>query len=166
MPLSGGIRHSRLPSDAEVSVRDTDAPIRSTDVEQFSPEFVAAGLMRLRDSLSDLARQLENKSRPVDEYNTCPITGAATESVLTVLPTYDFLVERIEAVLITGPPAAQITLTVGDRQWNMVIPAAGVLPIGPLGMFLGRNDPRTLTAQTPGIYTLELMGYADARFRI
>jgi hypothetical protein len=147
--------------------RDTDAPIRAEDADiAQSPEYIASGFRRLREALGELARQTENRGNPVDEYNTTPITGAATESVVTVLPTYEYMPEKIEAIVVTGPPAASVTLILGDRQWPVIIPAAGILPIGPLAIILGRSDPRQLVAQTPGIYSLELMGIADRRFGI
>jgi hypothetical protein len=166
MARSGGIIHSKLPPDARVNVRDTDALIGAKDVEQFTPEFMAAGLLRLREALGELARQTENRGNPVDEYNTCPITGAASESTVTVLPTYEYMVEKIEAIVVCGPAAAQVTIVLGDRQWPVVIPAAGILPIGPLAIMLSRTDTRMLVAQTPGIYFFELMGIADRRFNI
>jgi hypothetical protein len=74
--------------------------------------------------------------------------------------------EKIISVLVAGPPAAAVTLILGDRNIPLIIPAAGILPIGPLGMILGRNDPRQLVSATPGTYFLELMGWADSRFSI
>lgn len=166
MPRSGGILHSKLPPDSEIHVRDTGAPIKTADVEEFSAEFVAKGFLRLQDAVAGLARELENREHPVDEYNTVPLTGAATESQLVLQPTYEYMPEKIEAIVVTGPANAAVTLLLGDRQWPVVIPAAGILPIGPLAIILHRSDPRQLIAQTPGIYTLELMGIADRRFEI
>lgn len=150
----------------EVFTRDKNAKIRTEDVEPENLAFIAAGLDRMREALGELARQAENRSNPVDEYNTTPITGAATESVVTVLPTYEYMPEKIEAVIVAGPPAAAVTLVLGDRQWPLVIPAIGIIPIGPLAVILGRNDPRQLIASVPGQYFLELMGIADRRFSI
>lgn len=166
MARTDGLLHSKLPPDARVNVRDTNAPIKAQDVEQFSAEFVATGLLHLREALGDIARHAENRSHPVDEYNTVPLTGIASESVLSLPPTYEYMPEKIESVLIGGPPSTQITLILGDRQWAVTIPAAGILPIGPLGIILGRSDPRMLVAATPGTYFLELMGIADRRFSI
>lgn len=161
-----GREHSKLPPGAAVHIRDKETPIRADDEEQFSPEFVASGLLDLREQLKNLARQTENRSHPVDEYNTASLTGASTTAVVTLLPTYEYMPEKIISVLVAGPPAAAVTLVLGDRQIPIVIPAAGILPIGPLGMILGRNDPRQLVSATPGIYFLELMGWADQRFNI
>lgn len=161
-----GREHSKLPPGAVVHVRDKETPIQTEDVEQISPEFIAAGLLDLREALGKLARQTENRSNPVDEYNTASLFGAATTAVVSLLPTYEYMPEKIISVLVAGPPAAAITLVLGDRQIPIVIPAAGILPIGPLGLILGRNDPRQLIAATPGTYFLELMGWADQRFGV
>jgi hypothetical protein len=156
--------HSKLPPDAVVHVRAKDTPIGTEDVEQVSPGFLAESLLRFREALSELAIQARNRGFLVDEYNSAPITGAATASTVTVLPTYEYMPEKIEAILITGPPAAAITVTIGDRVWSLIIPAAGVLTIAPVGIVLGRNDLRQLFCSTPGTFTLELMGIADRRF--
>lgn len=166
MARSGGIIHSKLPPQGEFFVRDTNAPIRSADTDQEATDWVVKGFRRMQEALDTLATHIENRSFPVDEYNTVPITGAATESVVSVLPTYEYMPEKIEAIVVTGPANAVCTLLLGDRQWPIVIPAAGILPIGPLAIILGRSDPRQLIAQTAGIYTLELMGVADRRYDI
>lgn len=138
-----------------------DKPIRTENVEQqVSPEFVLNSLDALRASLGTLARLIENRGYPVDEYQT----GTGTGTVVSLNPTYEYMMERIESVIITGPPSSQITVQLGDRFWSLVIPAAGVLPIAPLGVILGRSDIRQLTAQTSGQYTMELMGYGQRRF--
>src|SRR5262245_42827712 len=85
-----GMVHAKLPPDGIIRTRDKGTPIRTEDTEQFSPEFVMAGLLELRETLQDMARQTENRSNPVDEYQTCPLSGSATESVLTLQPTYEF----------------------------------------------------------------------------
>jgi hypothetical protein len=159
-----GLRHSKLPPGASIRVRDKETPIRTEDVEELSPEFLARGLLDLREALGEIARQVENKGFPVDEYNTCTITGAASESTLTVQPTYEYMPEKIMSVLVCGPAAASVIVTLGDRQWPIIIPAAGIIPIGPIACIIGRSEPRSLTSTTPGNYFLELMGYADRRF--
>jgi hypothetical protein len=164
MARSGGLVHSKLPEGAEVTVRDTGALIGAEDREQFSPQFVAKGFLELREKLGEIARQIENKGYPVDEYNTCTLTGASSESTVSLLPTYELMPEKILAVLVCGPPAAACTVILGDRQWPIVIPAAGIIPIGPVALVLGRSDPRQLVSTTPGTFFLELMGFADQRF--
>jgi hypothetical protein len=161
-----GREHSKLPPGAAVHVRDKGALIRAEDQEQFSPDFIAAGMLELREALGKLARQTENRSNPVDEYNTASLSGGATTAVVTLQPIYEYMPEKIISVLVAGPPAASVTLILGDRQLPLILPPSGILPIGPLGMILGRNDPRQLVSATPGAYFLELMGWADARFNI
>lgn len=161
-----GREHSKLPPGAAITVRDTGAPIRAEDQEQFSPEFVAAGLLQLREALGTLARQTENRSNPVDEYNTASYDVNATTAIVTLQPTYEYMPEKIISILIAGPPAAAVTLWLGDRILPLVIPAAGILPVGPVALILGRNDRRQLTSATPGTYFLEIMGWADKRFAV
>lgn len=166
MPRHGGLVHEKLPPDAKLNVRAKDTPILAPDVDTPNWHYVALGLAAMQEALQELARQTENRGKVVDEYNTVPITGAASESILTVLPTYEYMPEKIEAILITGPPAASATLTLGDRQWSFIMPAAGILPIGPLAIILGRSDVRQLTSSTAGLWSMELMGIADKRFAI
>jgi hypothetical protein len=165
VPISGGLLHSKLQSDPAIRTRHAE-PARVKDVEEFSPEFVARGFTELREVLGDIARKADNYSHPVDEYNTVPLTGASTESTLNLMPTYEYMPEKIQSILVAGPPGAAVTLILGDRQWPIIIPAAGILPIGPLALMLGRSDPRQLVSATPGTYFLELMGIADKRFDI
>lgn len=165
MARSEGLIHSKLPPDSSVPVRGSNAPIGAQDVEQFSPEFIAAGMLELREALGGIARKAENRSNPVDEYNSAPITGAATESVVTVMPTYEYMPEKIESIIVGGPAGAA-SLQLGDRILPIAIPVAGIIVIAPVAIILGRNDLRQLSAATPGIYFLELMGVADRRFKI
>jgi hypothetical protein len=159
-----GIPHEKLPPGAQVYVRDTGAPIRATDEEQLSPEYIAKGLLQVREALWELARQTENHGHPVDEYNSCPLGSNSSVTALNLQPTYEYWPEKILSVLVVGPPAAAITVTLGDRVWPLTLPASGVLPIGPVALILGRSDTRQLSAQTTGQYFMELMGFADARF--
>jgi hypothetical protein len=122
--------------------------------------------MAIAEQLQSIARRIENAANPVDEYNSAAISGAGSSAVVSVQPTYEYMPEKIQAVIITGTPGANVTLQLGDRLWALVIPAAGILPIGPLALMLGRSDPRVLTPATPGVFTLELMGIADRRFNI
>lgn len=165
MPRYEGLIHSKLPPDAVIHTRQP-VPPESGEREQIPEQFAELGAQELAGVLSELALRIENRANVVDEYNSAAITGAGSSASVTVQPTYEYMPEKILAVVITGPPAAQITLQLGDRIWPLVIPAAGVLPIGPLGIILGRSDARILTPQTPGVFTLELMGFADRRFKI
>lgn len=158
------VTHHRSPFEIQPGERPpADKPVRADDTEQeLSPGFVLNSLMALKGSLGTLARLIENRGYPVDEYQT----GTGTGTVVSLTPTYDYMPERIEAVIITGPPAGVISLQLGDRIWNLVMPATGVLTIAPLGVIIGRSDIRQLTAQASGQYTLELMGYGQRRFEI
>jgi hypothetical protein len=134
-----------LPPDARIAVRGSNAPIGTQDAEIVAPEYIAAGMLALREALGDIARQAENRSNPVDEYNSAPITGAATESVVTVFPTYEYMPEKIESVLIGGPAGA-VTLQLGDRVLPLAIPVAILLCSIAI---LSRNDLRQLPPQRP-----------------
>jgi hypothetical protein len=149
-----------------VSARVQNPQIRVEDVEQISPAFIAGEMSRLREALGELARRAENHADPVDEYNTVSISGLATEQTLNILPTYEYMPEKIIAILVAGPPAGTATIILGDRQIPVVMPAAGILPIGPVGMIIGRSEPRQLVAASPGTWFLELMGFGDRRFKI
>lgn len=156
----------KLPHDAVIHPRsDANDPIRAEDEEQVSTGFLKAGMLRLRESLGELARQVENRGNPVDEYNTAATSGAATESTVTVLPTYEYMPEKIESIIVVGPPG-NITLNLGDRSWPLTIPASGVIVIAPVAVLLGRNDTRQLVSATPGTYFIELMGIGDRRFSV
>jgi hypothetical protein len=111
--------------------------------------------------LGDFARQVENRARVVDEYQV-QSSVAASESTVTVQPIYDLVPEKIESIIITGPAGA-VTLQLGDRFWNLTIPATGIIVIAPVAVLLNRNDIRQLSG-APGSYSLELMGIADERF--
>lgn len=137
-------------------------PLEVPDVESEPVKFVMKGILALRKEMQNLARQVDNRSRPVDEYRVQSLT-ADSELVVTVPPQYDFINERIENIMITGP-AGNVTLQVGDRTWPLQIPATGYIHIGPLSLLLARNDTRQLVAASAGDYSLELMGWADERY--
>lgn len=160
-----GTRHSKLPYDAVIRPRSAaNTPIRAEDAEyETATEYLMAGFRRLQEALGEVARQTENRGHLVDEYNTAGISGAATESTLSLQPTYELMPEKIESIIVTGPAGA-VTLTLGDRIWAVTIPASGILVISPIAIILGRSDVRQLVAQTPGQYGLELMGVSDSRF--
>jgi hypothetical protein len=160
-----GVIHRKLPPDAVIHTREPE-PARTTDEETTSPGFERLGLQAMAEQLQSIARRIENAANPVDEYNSAAVTGAGSAAAVTVQPTYEYMPEKITAIVITGPPAAAVTLQLGDRLWALVIPAAGILPIGPVALMLSRSDARILTPATPGVFTLELMGIADRRFNI
>jgi len=57
------------------------------------------------------------------------------------------------------------TLRLGGRTWSLSLPQTGVLVIAPVGILLDRTDERNLTSVFSGDWSLELIGYADARYR-
>lgn len=160
---SGGVLHQKLPPNTAITTRQPDS-IRADDKEQEPSTYERLGLVHLKKQLERISRLAENAMMPVDEYNTA--SGVAgTTAVVTVQPTYEFMPEKIESIIITGPTGA-ITLQLGDRVWTLTIPASGILVIAPVALLLDRTDDRILRSATPGAYSLELMGRADKRFDI
>lgn len=145
----GGEEHLRQPTKVEVP-----------DIEQAPMKYIALALVHLRNSFSKVPKMLEDMSRPVDDYRVQTL-AADSESNITLQPQYE-TPELIRSILITGPTGA-VTLQLGQRVWNLTIPASGFILISPLWLQLARDEPRILTAQTPGEFTLELMGHADER---
>jgi hypothetical protein len=164
MARTDGLIHKKLPHDAVIHTRQPVNPTTS-DEEQESRGYLELGLAAYAEQLKTLAETIENRSNLVDEYNTAAVTGAASSASVTVQPTYEYMPEKIESIVITGPPGA-ISLQLGDRIWAMNIPASGILTIGYVALVLGRSDARILTPAASGVYTLELMGIADRRFNI
>lgn len=145
----GGEEHLRQPTKVEVP-----------NIEQEPMKYIALALVHLRNAFTKVPKMLEDASRPVDEYRNQTLL-ADSETNIRVLPQYE-CAELIRSVLITGPTGA-VTLQLGTRIWNLTIPASGFILISPLWLQLGRDEDRILTAQTPGQFTLELMGHADER---
>jgi hypothetical protein len=167
MPVYDGIGliHSKLPPDAPIHTRQPVSD-KTTDTEKSDAQFIALGLLRLKESLDEIARQVENRAKIVDEYNTASLGGGeGTETTVTLFPTYDFMPEKIESIIATGPPAASAVITLGDRQWPVVFPATGVIVIAPVALMLSRTDTRSLVAGAAGQFSLELMGVADKRYK-
>ena len=164
MARSDGLIHKKLPPDAVIHTRQP-VPPTTTDQEQESAGYNTLGMAAFAEQMATIARTIENRANTVDEYNSAAVTGAGSSSVISVQPTYEYMPEKIESIVITGPPGA-VTLTLGDRIWQLVIPAAGILMIARVGIILGRGDARILTPAAAGVYTLELMGIADRRFNI
>jgi hypothetical protein len=162
MTHSQPLIHHKLPPDAVIHTRQPEPPL-TTDEDIPPKGYLTQGLTLLLTQLTNIARQAENRSHPVDEYNSAALSGAGSSASVTVPPTYEYMSEKIETIIITGPAGA-ITLLLGDRIWQLSIPATGVLVLGPMALLLSRQDARTLTAASAGTYTLELMGIADQRF--
>lgn len=164
MARTDGLIHKKLPPDAVIHTRQPVEPT-TTDQETESPGYETIGAAQFAEQMANLARAIENRANIVDEYNSAAVTGAGSSAVVEVLPTYEYMPEKIESILITGPTGL-VQLQLGDRIWQLTIPATGFLLIGYCGVVIGRSDRRILTPTVPGVYTLELMGIADRRFKI
>jgi len=164
MARTEGLIHSKLPHDALIHTRQPVEPITGGK-EQESAGYDELGLAEFAEAIGILARQIENRSNIVDEYNTAAVTGAGSSASVVVQPTYEYMPEKIESIIITGPTGS-VQLQLGDRIWQLTIPATGILTIGYCAILLSRTDARILTPGTPGVYTLELCGIADRRFKV
>jgi hypothetical protein len=160
----GGYGAQYVPRRAkpDIPVRQPTGPGVS-DIESQPQKYTALALIHLRNEMARLAVQIEDRSRPVNEYQPQEIVGEL-ETTITVQPQWE-TTERITSIILTGP-AGPVTLQLGDRIWPLTIPATGIIVISPISIFLGRNDTRTLTAATPGQYGLELSGYCDSRSQL
>lgn len=127
--------------------------------------FVVIALSRIHKNLGKLARGMDDKSRPVDEYQVNAVYSVSEQiSTVEVLPQFDMIAERITSVLVTGPPATAFTLQLGDRSFSLLTDTSGRLILSRTGFMLSRNDRRILTSSTAGNWTLELFGFADERY--
>lgn len=139
-------------------------PTTVTDREMPAPaEYVANALAEMRRNLQDLVKVRVDDTKVFDQYLPQGLLGNSV-SVITLQPSYEYT-ERVEAIIITGPPG-NVTLQLGDRIWNLVIPAGNILIIATVAIYLSRSDTRQLSAASAGAYTLELMGHADARWSV
>jgi hypothetical protein len=162
MPRYEGLIHKKLPPDSVIHTRQPEK-VETEEAEREAPGYERLGFEHLREQLENLARKSENRANLVDEYNSAGVTGAGSASSVQVFPTYEYMPEKIESIIITGPTGA-VNLQLGDRLWALTIPASGILVIAPVSVLLGRSDARILTPAAAGIFTLELMGVADRRF--
>jgi hypothetical protein len=153
------VPRAKLPPEGRVPLRQLDT-VSAQDIELQPMKYLALALIHLRNQLDNLAQQIANKSRPFDEYLPQTPQNISVTSV-TLQPAFEST-ERVETIIITGPAGA-VTLQLGDRFWQLTIPASGFLILSPVKVILERSDNRILTSATPGNYTLELMGYADER---
>ncbi|HVH71541.1 MAG TPA: hypothetical protein VNB49_10575 [Candidatus Dormibacteraeota bacterium] len=157
---SAGVVRPGLPRGIALGTRGSSG-VEAADVESNPNAYIALSLIQLDKNFNELKKQLEDASKPVDEYRPQTIT-ADSESIVTVQPNWEYP-EKITSVIITGP-AGNVTVQLGDRVWALTIPASGIIVIAPVGIMLSRSDTRQLTASTPGDYSLELMGTADVRW--
>lgn len=134
---------------------------RVQDIEQQPLKYIALALVHLHNELAKLPRMIEDQSRPVDEYVAQEVLPATVNSPLLILPQWE-VSEKITSIIVVGP-SGLVTLQLGDRIWPLTIPAAGFIIMSPVAVLLSRSDLRQLTFATPGVYSVELMGYCDTR---
>lgn len=162
----GGPRLKR-PLNSQLGLRQVQK-VDTQELERVPMKFVALALIHLRNQVEKIARMVVDQSKRVDEYQVQTLTIEADATVtnpLEVLPVFE-VGEIIESIIVTGPAGA-FTLQLGDRVWNLVMPASQFFFIGaPMGMMLSRNDRRLLSSSVAGEWTLELMGRADTRGNI
>jgi len=97
-----------------------------------------------------------NEELVVGPNGTVSITAIATATVGAVY--------RAQLTLIpVGNYGFELKL--GKRAWSLELPSSGILVIAPVCINLDRNADRSLTASVPGDWSVELMGYADVRYR-
>jgi hypothetical protein len=149
-----------------IPVRIADNETSLPDTESIPPEkFVMIALARIHKNLSKMARQQDDSSRPVDEYQgNATYNAAQLETSLEVQPQFDVWAEMIHSVLVTGPASTAFQLQLGDRYFNVLTDVSGRFLLSNIAMMLSRNDRRLLTSSTAGSWTLELMGFADERY--
>jgi hypothetical protein len=148
--------------DVIIPIAPVLAKVSGPDLPPASKMTLVA-LNRLEKGIAALARTAQDVSHVVDEYSTESVT---VDNILTinVFPEYDKMAERIESVIVTGPPSTAFTLTLGDRTWYVLTNTTGLFHIPYAGLLLARNDVRQLVSATAGNWTLELTGYADERY--
>jgi hypothetical protein len=139
--------------------------VKVADTEEPTPaRFMQIALARIDRMLGAISRQIDDRTKPVDEYQVTSEYSGVSILTVEVLRQFDRISERITSVLVTGPPTTAFTLQLGDRFLNLTTDASGKVTIAPVSMLLGDNDRRILTSATAGNWTLELMGWADVRY--
>lgn len=123
------------PVAAKVSLKDLPAAER----------YILIALNRLEKQLGPVVRKIRDVSRPVDEYSTESVLIDNITTV-SVFPEYTHMAERIESVIVTGPPSTAFTLTLGDRVWDVLTNTSGLFEIHGAGLLMSFNDARLLTA--------------------
>lgn len=144
----------RVGADHAIFSRQVE-PVTAPDIDEAPNQYLVKGMLKLHEQLGHLARIIDNRSRPVDEYRVQTLV-VDSEQLVTVQPQYDQISERIESVFVMGPPNANCTVQLGDRTWYLVIPSTGEIIISPVSLLLSRNDVRQLsvnpvTVGTPAI---------------
>lgn len=135
------------------------------DVPFTEPEkYMLVAIDHLRRSMRRLAMQVDDRTRPVDEYQTQSTDSPIGLTTIETQPQFDQIAERIESILVVGPPNTAFTLQIGDRFLTMTTDAIGKALLAPVSMLLQRNDRRVITSAVAGNWFLELMGWADERY--
>ena len=125
-------------------------PIAPVPAKVPGPDLPPAGKMiliavnRLEKGIAALSRTVQDTSHSVDEYSTESVIADNITS-LTVFPEYDKMAERINSVIVTGPPNTAFTLNLGDRSWDVLTNTQGLFQVMGAGILLARNDTRTLS---------------------
>ena len=100
---------------------------------ELSAGFTAESLSELHRSIRELARQIEGRSRLVDEYTPKTLVGDA-ETTLTLQPQFERLTEVIDHIIITGPSTGNSTTLQSENQATapaintVITTVAGALP--------------------------------------
>lgn len=139
--------------------------VETKDVPFSEPEkYMLVAIDHLRRSMRRLAMQVDDRTRPVDEYATQSTDSPIGLTTIEALPQFDQIAERIESVLVVGPTNTAFTLQIGDRFLTMSTDATGKAVLAPVSMLLQRNDRRVITSAVAGNWFFELMGWADERY--
>jgi len=137
-------------------------PVIVPEKESRPPEeYIRENVEILKDAMRRIVATVDNMARKIDEHQGAQNFSEQSQSI-DVLPDLEGG-ELITAVIVIGPPAANLQLTLGSRHWPLVIPPAGILVISPIAIRLDQRDQRNLTFASggPGLLGLELMGYRD-----
>lgn len=143
-------------------------PTRTRDATpEMTPEYLYEVFTRMAASMSDFTSLIEDTSHRIDEFSN---QGTVVENVTTIqtFPDYDAFPIIVTSVLVTGPSNAAgtaFTLQLGKRNWQLVLPVTGIIPIAPVYFSMNPQDPRVLTSATAGNWAMEIMGHADIRYR-
>lgn len=148
-----------IPPGAGYAYGNPRTPIVPDAPAPINPEYLARALSQLAQNVEDLASIIKSRNNAVDEYRPQSLGGETVLSY-TWQPEYEGT-EVIESIVITGPPAGTCELSLGARNWNLVMPASGFLLIAPVKVRLERSAGRYLTAGAAGDWAVELMGYVD-----
>jgi hypothetical protein len=111
-----------------------------------TPEgYIQGAFSRIASGLKGLALRLDDFRYPVDEYETN--TVSESNNGVEVQPTYEFMTERIESVIVTGPSgitdAVDTAITAGVGAYTATIPLGANL-----SGFYAETTPGTATSTT------------------